>query len=351
MRAAVGEPLPSGYALNADSNCRKQGDGPVWFAHHAHLDTIGWTSGWLRFTMRRTRAAIESEMTRGGPVAGEERLMPDIKMFISCHKDDVHIPHGNGLLYPVQVGAALAGSYFPTMLHDDDGDSISSKNPSYCELTGQYWVWKNVRADYYGFLHYRRYLNFSGTELPIVHEPFVFGEVVQPANRGACLREIGFNEKTMRQVIGRYDFIAPVPVTSPENETVYEQYVGSVGHHKEDIDAVRDIVADGFPEFTQAFDRYMGSRKIVCCNMFVANHAIFQEYCAWLFSILGEFERTRDTSGYDEVERRVVGYLAERLCGVYVTYLKEQGARVGELQRVYFRSVSKRATRPRLIAR
>lgn len=47
------------------------------------------------------------------------------------------------------------------MLHDDEGDNISERNKTYCELTAQYWAWKNEEADYYGFFHYRRYLAFD----------------------------------------------------------------------------------------------------------------------------------------------------------------------------------------------
>ena len=40
------------------------------------------------------------------------------------------------------------------------GENIYPKNPDYCELTAQYWAWKNIDCDYYGFFHYRRYLTF-----------------------------------------------------------------------------------------------------------------------------------------------------------------------------------------------
>lgn len=40
---------------------------------------------------------------------------------------------------------------------DNEGDNISAKNPYYCELTGIYYAWKNIPAEYLGLVHYRRY--------------------------------------------------------------------------------------------------------------------------------------------------------------------------------------------------
>lgn len=266
--------------------------------------------------------------------------MTDIKLFVSTHKADVHIPKIK-ILYPIQVGSACVHSHFPGMLHDDSGDNISVLNPQYCELTGQYWAWKNAAADYFGFMHYRRYFNFSDREFPISHEPFVFGEVVRPRNGYSELQEIGFNANRMREIIESVDLIAPTPVASPTNETVYEQYVGSVGHHKEDIDAVADIVKRISPEIVPAMEEYFNSREIYCCNMFVMRDQLFQDYSEWLFAVLKEHLNIRDISDYPEVDRRVSGYLAERLCGVYITYLINSGIVYRHLQRVYFRDVSK----------
>ena len=81
----------------------------------------------------------------------------DIKILVCCHKADQQVPH-HPLLYPIQVGAALSHTHFADFIHDDSGDNISLKNARYCELTAQYWAWKNLNADYYGLFHYRRYL-------------------------------------------------------------------------------------------------------------------------------------------------------------------------------------------------
>ena len=84
--------------------------------------------------------------------------MANIYIAVACHKKSV-LPD-NSLFHPVQVNADHASELL-MMEHDNTGDNISDKNASYCELTAQYWVWKNIEADYYGLCHYRRFLTFK----------------------------------------------------------------------------------------------------------------------------------------------------------------------------------------------
>ena len=84
---------------------------------------------------------------------------PQIQIFVACHKPTYVLD--NRLLIPVQVGTELTNARYERMEYDNNGDNISAKNPQYCELTAQYWAWKNVTCDYYGFFHYRRYLSFA----------------------------------------------------------------------------------------------------------------------------------------------------------------------------------------------
>ncbi|MCI1666010.1 MAG: DUF4422 domain-containing protein [Atopobiaceae bacterium] len=266
-------------------------------------------------------------------------MSEDIKLFVSCHKPGVHMPE-NDLLQPIHVGAGISSVTLPGMLRDDTGDNMSGSNRSYCELTGQYWAWKNVEADYYGFLHYRRYLNFSGVEMPIHHEPFIFGDVVFDRNDDETLSRIGFDEATMRPIIEAHDFIAPTPIATPDGVNVYEQYRLSCGHHIEDLDLVLDIIEHEYPDIWPSAKRYLEQDKLYVCNMFVMRREIFRDYSAFLFDVLGRHAKLADTSHYTPVARRVEGYLGERICGMYLTYLYDKGLDGIDLQRVYFRDVT-----------
>ena len=94
----------------------------------------------------------------------DKNLVPNLHIYISCHKM-CYVPKFS-FLRPIQVGTAFSDVSLD-MLHDDIGANISEKNRSYCELTAQYWAWKNDNdADYYGFWHYRRYMSFLHRELP-----------------------------------------------------------------------------------------------------------------------------------------------------------------------------------------
>ena len=89
---------------------------------------------------------------------------PDIKIFVSHRIDLDSETIDNPLYVNVRCGAVFDKRENVDMLGDDTGDNISEKRDSFCELTVMYWAWKNVKADYYGLCHYRRYLSFAEDE-------------------------------------------------------------------------------------------------------------------------------------------------------------------------------------------
>ena len=83
----------------------------------------------------------------------------NIKILVAAHKL-CEMPKSDVYL-PVQVGKALHPDLDLGYQPDNEGENISEKNPYYSELTAIYWAWKNLKADYIGLVHYRRYLGMK----------------------------------------------------------------------------------------------------------------------------------------------------------------------------------------------
>ena len=77
-----------------------------------------------------------------------------IRIYTMTHRP-FHVP-SDPMYQPLQVGRATHEDLgYPG---DDTGDNISALNCFYSELTGVYWIWKNVHdAEYVGLCHYRRF--------------------------------------------------------------------------------------------------------------------------------------------------------------------------------------------------
>ena len=63
-----------------------------------------------------------------------------MSVYVITHKKFNMIPQEN---YKVLLVGAYRGHVYGDCF-DDAGDNISEKNANYCELTGVYWLWKNL---------------------------------------------------------------------------------------------------------------------------------------------------------------------------------------------------------------
>lgn len=264
-----------------------------------------------------------------------------IKLLIACHKP-AYVPP-NALLAPIQVGAALAARRFPGMLQDDDGDNISAKNPQYCELTAQYWAWKNLDAEYYGFFHYRRYLAFDRI-YPVGADGTIQGKHLRPYREldRICgdLSAYGLTEERMEAVIRQYDLLAVL--REPLNVSVqrqFEQY-----HDPRMLRELMVILQERYPDYVPAAEAYLQGKQAYYMNMFVMKRELFYTYAAWLFDLLGALEEQLQVQGAEEKKTlasqqfpdRMMGYLGERLFGIFYTYQRQQGLRCAELPYLMF---------------
>ena len=262
---------------------------------------------------------------------------PKIKIYVVCHKPS-YVPE-NPYLYPIQVGTALSKSPLEGMLHDNEGDNISDRNKSYCELTAQYWAWKNEDADYYGFFHYRRYFAFD----PNLNRDDGWGNIAYDRISEAAIEEMKLHPDEMKALITKYDMISVKGRRYPRIQEggalldVYHEYGTVPFQHREDLDVALQVLEEKYPEFKQIAQKYMHSSVAHECNMFIMKKEIYHDYCAWLFDILFEAEKRIDTTWYSVEEYRIMGYLAERLCGIYYMYLKQkEGIRTFELPKTLF---------------
>ena len=227
----------------------------------------------------------------------------DIKVIVAAHKP-YRMP-SDGVYLPLQVGAAgketIAG-----FTRDDAGAEISEKNATFCELTGLYWAWRNLRADAVGLVHYRRHFKGAqgvvlGDELARLLEDH---EVILPRRRNYLI------------------------------ETTYSQYAHA--HHAEDLDVTRQIMTERHPDYVESFDRTMESTKGHRFNMFVMRRPQFDAYCSWLFDVLFELERRLDISSYSPYDARVFGFVGERLLDVWLDV--QTDVRVTELPVLHLES-------------
>lgn len=247
----------------------------------------------------------------------------DIKILVSCHKPSSFVD--NPLLQPIEVGCDTRKKHPENMLRDNTGENISEKNPMYCELTAQYWAWKNLDADYYGFFHYRRYMNFSEKHYLVDGWQNVIEDKITPR----AVRKYAWTEDAMRKVIEDCDLVITeeknVAKMPDHNKSVYEQYKHGHSLNIRDLELVRKIIAEKYPEYTEDFNAYLKGETTCLCNMYIMKKELFEAYMPWLFDILAEFEKRADMSNYSVEGYRTPGHLAERLLTLYYLHLKRTG--------------------------
>lgn len=255
-----------------------------------------------------------------------------IKIFVSMH-DDFFIPNNN-LMVPIQVGSAISEMRFAGMLHDDEGDNISEKNKMYCELTAQYWAWKNLKdLDYYGFFHYRRYMSFNPVQLEHWENIVYFDYCDENA-----IASLMLNETNMRNLIECYDVIYP-QANPIGGDSIYEHWCKHL--EKKDLDIMIQVIMEKYPEFYEITKDVINAKDAIHCNMFIMKKEYFIQYSEWLFDILSECEKRIDFSNYSTEKLRTLGHMAERLCAIYGKYLEKKNAKICYVQRCLFRNTEK----------
>lgn len=219
-----------------------------------------------------------------------------IELYVVSHKK-TKMPNDE-IYLPLQVGKN--DSDFSGYLRDNFGDNIADKNDNYSELTAQYWVAYNRKADVKGLVHYRRLFS-NGKHNFFKSVESKYNDIL--------------DTKTVTKLMQEYDMILPKK---------RNYYIESSWSHYEHIHNIKDmeytenVIAEKYPDYLPFFKDIVNRKSAHMFNMLIAKDYIFDGYTDWLFSILSEVEKKADISDYSDYERRIYGFISELLLDVWV---------------------------------
>lgn len=236
------------------------------------------------------------------------------KIIIATHKqyempkDDIYLP-----LHVGREGKDDLG-----YTGDNTGENISLKNPSFCELTGLYWAWKNLEADYVGLAHYRRHFTVKSKS--------------QQKKLGLMNSVLTGEELT--PLLQKYKILVPKK-RNYYIETLYSHYEHT--HYKEHLDITREIIAEMYPDYLAEYDKVMKQRGGYMFNMYIMEKELSDEYCQWLFSILFELENRLKDKEYSFFQGRFYGRVSEIIFNVW---LMHQNIPYGEIPYMHMEKIN-----------
>ncbi len=218
--------------------------------------------------------------------------MSKVKILVAQHKPAK--VYGNDIYTPIHVGKAISASDLG-ILGDDTGENISLLNPYYCELTAQYWAWKNLHnVDYIGLCHYRRYFKTEVTNENI-------DEIMSDCDIILTKRI------TLRTNILHWYSSCLIP----EDIALFHLYMSKL--YNNDLNVYHNY--------------YLRRNWINPANMFICAKDLFNDFCAWQFGILNDLFEIIPKSSYSR-ERRLMGYFGETLLPFYAY---QKGIKIKEI--------------------
>lgn len=219
--------------------------------------------------------------------------MKKIKLYIVSHKECN--PYIDNIREIIKVGNSKS---FQTNIKDNTGDNITEKNPSYCELTALYWIWKNDKnSDIVGIEHYRR--QFLSPKIQIFKNKY--------------LDSLEIEEK-----LKRYDaIVARKWYTKKSN--LDESIKCSENHKYDDFIILENIIKNNYNDYYNTYKNIIyNSKGFNPFNMIICNKEIYDNYCNWIFRVIEDVEEKIDVSNRTGNLKRVFGYMSEILLTVWL---------------------------------
>ncbi|MDR0644372.1 MAG: DUF4422 domain-containing protein, partial [Treponema sp.] len=199
---------------------------------------------------------------------------------------------------------------------------ISGKNKRYCELTAQYWAYKNeTAADYYGFWHYRRYFAFSDE----VEDEW--GVIPCQSLNEEALKRFQIDERHIAAYCADYDVILPElreTIVDGQKLSLYDFIVRDF--EKKSLDIFIRIITEKYPQYYDALMDVLDAKTALGHHIFIMRKDLFREYSAFLFDVLGEVEDAIDFSLKRQKHQKIFNEFAKIVLGVFAYSLERDRA-------------------------
>lgn len=249
-------------------------------------------------------------------------------LYVAHHAEPTITLHSRQNITHVQVGKTLSGKTFDQLpiTDADHSDNISDKNNLYSELTLQYDIWKNSKANFVGLAHYRRHFNPYGVHKLMSDEiikdfSYEYGKDSRPSTE--FTQEI-FDHIVSDEVVNLLQQDARthgaiITLTPFKKTNTYSLFtLADIGWLP-----VRTVIE--FFEYCRLVMKphdYATFTKVIneqnshyCNNMIYCRKQYFDKYSEWLFNLLFGFEkhlRSIETStGRSLIVPRMFGYFSE----------------------------------------
>lgn len=264
------------------------------------------------------------------------------ELFTLFHLDppSISLPE---IYVPMHVGFLGELEGYPYLTDRTGGEFLSSKADYYSELSGIYWAWKNSDAPIIGTCHYRRY--FTTYPFPASYRLKKFLRNTLQINvnlaprRNVPTEKIGkflpylLDEKEIQSILATHDAILPAPlILKVSVRTHYQQH-----HQIADLDILEKIILEKHPEYSETFAQVMEGNELYPYNMFVLKREVFDQFMPWWFGVLADFESRVDLNLYTGYQKRILGYLSERILTVW--FKKNKALLIKELPLLFFKKL------------
>jgi hypothetical protein len=217
-----------------------------------------------------------------------------------CHKE-TKLNIDSELRKTIHVGEKI----FQCDYYDYDGENISDKNSTFCELTAIYWIWKNSKSSIMGLEHYRRF--FRNPTISLFNDKMIDG-------------------KTIKKIFGKYDVILPkkhyLKRFNVEEDYKYGESLGN--HIFNDFLILENVIKTHFNDYYNDFCAIKKLNYYYPFNMIICEKKVFDSFCSFLFPILMLIESKIDVSSRKGNTVRAFGYLAERLMNLWIVHNKKK---------------------------